>query len=451
MAGDFLEEAGERDAIVLADHFEKGQKPARAVRWLRVAANQAMEVDDLKAALDRVDRGVRLGAQGEDLAELRVVESEARYWKGEYVEAERAARAGRKCEDAKLGLRAISALVVALGPQAKFEEIAELDRLLGERPAQPELLVAWLTCRADCASFLAAGGDYEARAHAIALLEREENLLDIYLRGRLESFRAHLARANGKPAEAAAGFQRTSEIFDQAGFHRAATESLGNSGSGLVELGLLEEAEAQMRRLWAIAERMGLNHLMGGTLYALSNILAYQNRLDEARDFGERAVNYTTETNDHYFRSYARLYLSVIEHLAGNYERAEEHARAAMQLIQDDPSMRPFGIALLARALNAQGRAAEALLLAKDAFAQMQALGSLTDGEATVRLALVECLIAANDIQSAKEIVFAAATWLRSRADTISDGGQRGSFIERIPEHRRILELVRELGIENVF
>jgi hypothetical protein len=78
LAGHFLEEQGERDAIVLADHFEKGQKPERAVRWLRVAANQAMEVDDLKAALDRVERGVRLGAQGDDLAELRVVESEAR-------------------------------------------------------------------------------------------------------------------------------------------------------------------------------------------------------------------------------------------------------------------------------------------------------------------------------------------------------------------------------------
>jgi tetratricopeptide (TPR) repeat protein len=298
---------------------------------------------------------------------------------------------------------------------------------------------------------LTVAGHHEARSHVIALLEREENVLDVYLRGRLEGSRAHLAFVNGKPAEAAAGFQRTSEIFDQAGYHRAATESLGNSGSGLMELGQLEAAEAQMRRVWAIAERMGINHLLGGTLYLLSNILAYQNRLDEARDFGERAVKHTTETNDQYFRSYAQLYLSVTEHLAGNYERAEEHARAAMQLIQDDPSMRPFGIALLARALNAQGRAPEALPLAKDAFAQMQELGSLSDGEATVRLALVECLIAANDIHSAKETVRAAAQWLKTRADTISDGSQRASFIERIPEHRRILELARELGIDNVF
>jgi hypothetical protein len=66
-------------------------------------------------------------------------------------------------------------------------------------------------------------------------------------------------------------------------------------------------------------------------------------------------------------------------------------------------------------------------------------------------LALVECLIAANDIQSAKETVRVAVQWLRNQTDTIPDGGQRGPFIERIPEHRRILDLARELGIENVF
>ncbi|HEX7507102.1 MAG TPA: AAA family ATPase, partial [Polyangia bacterium] len=163
LAGHFLEEQGERDAIVLADHFEKGQKPERAVPWLRVAANQAMEVDDLKAALDRVERGVRLGATGEDLAELRVVEAEARYWKGEYVEAERAAREGRKCADPKLALRAMSALIMGLGPQAKYEEIGNLAEELESRPVQAELLNAWLDCKYNSAAYLATAGRFEAR------------------------------------------------------------------------------------------------------------------------------------------------------------------------------------------------------------------------------------------------------------------------------------------------
>jgi hypothetical protein len=132
LAGHFLEEQGERDAIVLADHFEKGEKPERAVRWLRVAANQAMEVDDLKAAIERVERGVRLGAQGDDLAELRIVESEARYWKGEYVEAERAAREGRKCYGTQAGAAGDECAYRGLGPQAKYEEIGKLAQTTRE-------------------------------------------------------------------------------------------------------------------------------------------------------------------------------------------------------------------------------------------------------------------------------------------------------------------------------
>ena len=293
LAGFFLEEAGERDAIVLADHFEKGKQPERAVRWLRVAANQAMEVDDLKAALDRVERGVRLGAQGDDLAELRVVESEARFWKGEYAEAERAAREARKCEDPKLALRAISALIQGLGPQAKYEEISQLDRDLEDRPAQPELLRAWLECRVYCTGYLASIGQYEARERTLKLLEAERDNLDPFLIGRTETMKAHLACAQDRPADQAAGFNRAAEFFESAGHRRASTEALGNAGMALMELGRLEEAEAQVRKLLTIAERMGLTHLLGGTYYMLSNILAYRGCLDEARAFGERAVDWT--------------------------------------------------------------------------------------------------------------------------------------------------------------
>ena len=336
LAGDFLEEQGERDAIVLADHFEKGQKPERAVPWLRVAANQAMEVDDLKAALDRVERGVRLGAQGDDLAELRIVESEARYWKGEYVEAERAAREGRKCEDAKLALRATSALIMGLGPQAKYEEFDQLASDIETRPMEPELLNAWLDCRVNLAAYLASVGQHAARERTLSLLEAEQGKLDPILIGRAESLRAHIARADGKPAESVARFRRAWECFDQAGHHRASTEALGNSGGTLMELGRLEEAEVQIRKLWGIAERMGLVHLIGGTLYMLSNALAYRGCLDDARAFGENAVKLTTETNDQYFRRYAQLYLSVIEYLAGNYSRAAQHARTALEILDSD-------------------------------------------------------------------------------------------------------------------
>jgi tetratricopeptide (TPR) repeat protein len=441
LAGDFLEEEGERDAIVLADHFEKGQKNERAVPWLRVAANQAMEVDDLKAALERVERGARLGAAGDDLAELRVVESEARYWKGEYVEAERAAREGRKCTDPKLALRAMSALIMGLGPQAKYEEIGKHAQDLEKRPAQPDMLNAWLECCVYCANYLTVAGQMGTRERTLKLLESERGKLGPMLVGRAETMKAHLARDAGRPAEHAAGFKRAWEFFESVGHRRAGTEALANAGVALLELGQLEEAEAQTRNLWAIAERMGLNHLLGPTYYFLSNILAYRGCLEEARGFGERAIQWTTENHDQYFGSYSRLYMSVIEHLSKDYLAAEHHARQAMEMLANNPALRPFALALLARAYNGQGRIVEALSYARDAYEQLEALGQVQDGEATIRLAFAESLFASSDSVAAKRIVKESVERIREQAGSIDIPEWRRSFLTRIPEHARLLEL----------
>ena len=446
LAGFFLEEAGERDAIVLADHFEKGQKPDRAVRWLRVAANQAMEVDDLKAALDRVDRGVRLGAQGDDLAELRVVEAEARYWKGEYAEAERAAREARSATDPKLALRAMGALIDVLGPQAKYDDIGVLARELEARPQDPEMLNTWLSCRYFAAAYLAAAGQYGERDRLLPLLEAERAHLEPILIGRTESMKAHLARNGGHPAESAAGIRQAWEYFEKAGHRRAGTEALGNASVALMELGRLEEAEDLIRKLWAIAERMGLNHLFGGTLYLHSNILAYRGHLQEARDFGERALKWTTENSDQYFGSFARLYLSLIEYLAKNHSSAEAHARAALDMLANNPSLQPFAQALLARSLHSQGRIAESLSFAREAYSRLEALGQVQDGEMIIRLAFAECLMASSDLLRAKEVLKQAVERLHTQAANIDNPEWRQSYLDRIPEHRSIIELAGQLG-----
>jgi tetratricopeptide (TPR) repeat protein len=154
----------------------------------------------------------------------------------------------------------------------------------------------------------------------------------------------------------------------------------------------------------------------------------------------------TSAYGDRRFQGYAEAYLSVTEYLAADYARAEHHARAAMTTWEPVLSVRPFAIALLARALVAQGRPAEALLSARDAYAQLESLGVVDDGEATIRLALGECLIATGDASAAREVLEKAAGRLLASAEAIDDSAIRESFLTRIPEHRRILELARELA-----
>jgi hypothetical protein len=89
----------------------------------------------------------------------------------------------------------------------------------------------------------------------------------------------------------------------------------------------------------------------------------------------------------------------------------------------------------------------EALSSAGEAYALLETLGNVEDGEATIRLALGESLVVSSDLSSARQVLQKAVQWLRKQASTIDNCDWRKSFLIRIPEHRRILELAREMGI----
>jgi eukaryotic-like serine/threonine-protein kinase len=445
LAGEYLEQAGERQGIVLADHFERAGEKPRTIRWLGVAAQQALDADDLAETVGRVERGVNLGAAGEELCAMRVIESQARFWRGEYVEAESAAREALVSGDARTRLDAMSALFDALGPQVKYGEIATLFRNL-KRPAAPELLNPWLDCMVNATGYLTYAGDNEVRGQTLALLEGSRDRLEPIFLGRAESLRAHIARNKGNPAECLAAAKRAADYYESIGHRRAACEALANVGLSLLEVGRLEEAEACMQQILATARKMDLKYMLGGSLQALTNILAYRGSLAEARAVGEEAIAVNRAQNDRRFQGSAEVYLSVTEYLAGDYARAEQYARAAVTTWETVHSVLPFARALLARALRAQGRDAEALSIARDAYAQFESLGFVEDGEATIRLALAECLLASGDRLAAQEVLAAATKQVHAWAATIEDPAGRQAYLTRIPEHRRILELVQELA-----
>jgi serine/threonine protein kinase/tetratricopeptide (TPR) repeat protein len=447
LAGTFLEKSGERDAIVLADHFEKGADPVRAIRWLRVAANQAMEVNDLNAAVERVERGARLGAQGDDLAELRVVESEARYWRGEYADAERAGWEARKCDNPKLALRAASALISALGVQTKYDEIERLSKEIETRPEDPRLLHSWLVCMVDVTSYLAWIGKHELRERTLALIEAAGPQVDPFLLGRAHSMRSHVTRSAGKLGDALVHVRQAHASFEQAGHRREASEALANLGVSQLEIGLLDEAESSMRRLLDSVERTGLDGMLGGVLQALTNILAYRGCIDEARAVGQRAVALTRQQGDAHFQGSAEIYLSLVEFMAGQYPVAEQLSRQALVSFQGNPLMTPFPQAMLARILLASGRISEASDLAQTAYDQFESLGTVDDGEATVRLARVECLLASGNTRLADATLGKAIERLLVQAANIDDQAWRRAFLEKIPENRHLVELANERGL----
>src|SRR6185437_2336109 len=83
LAGAWLEQVGERDAALLASHFERGGDRASAALWFQRAAEQALEANDLEAVVTRGRRAVELGATGEVLGAALVSMGDAYLWRGE--------------------------------------------------------------------------------------------------------------------------------------------------------------------------------------------------------------------------------------------------------------------------------------------------------------------------------------------------------------------------------
>lgn len=91
----------------------------------------------------------------------------------------------------------------------------------------------------------------------------------------------------------------------------------------------------------------------------------------------------------------------------------------------------------------ARGKIPEALGSAREAMDLLESLGDIEQGETVVRLAHAEALHAPGDAAGARAAIALAKTRLLGRADKIRDPVWRTSFLERIADHARILELAR--------
>jgi hypothetical protein len=77
LAAGWLENAGEKDALVLADHWERGGAKHRALPYVIRAAAAALEGGRPAAVFALVERGVDCGAQGIDRGTLAALEVQA--------------------------------------------------------------------------------------------------------------------------------------------------------------------------------------------------------------------------------------------------------------------------------------------------------------------------------------------------------------------------------------
>ena len=449
LAGEWLERQGSADATAMAEHFRRGGEPARSVRWYLRAAEQALEADELTAAIARAESGVACGAAGEDLGLLRLVEAEASVWRGEFAAGEeRGVEATRLLpEGSTAWFRAVTQAVLAAGKLGGFDRVERwVASALGTSPA-PGARGLQLTCLSRAAIHLLYGGRYASAEVLIAKIERAAGdlaALDPQTRDLVQQMRATRASIMGDSAACLEGFIAALAANDDAGDRRNAGVNRSNIGFILAELGDFQGAEEALRPALADADRLGLHDVTTAVWQNLGYALAYLGRLDEARGNEQRAVDASARAGDPRMEGLARTYLAKIALLSGDAASAEREARAAALLLEIAPPLRAAAVAVLARALLEQGRAEEALPIAREALSTLQALGMIEEGETLVRLVHAEALAALGRTEELAVALADAREHLLARAAKISDTAWRERFLAAVPDNARTLALAAE-------
>ncbi len=450
LAAGWLEQQGAPEAVVLADHFERGGAPARAIEWYRKAGEQALGAADTSGALDRVERGMACGASGAALGELLQVQAAALAWRGQLRAASEAAEQAlgllvegspRWCDAAAEAATA----GMSLADQAPLRVVAGRLLALLERHVTLERHLAVCAGRVAADLYLAGVQDLadklldRADQHAgeqafrdpsvVATLARAKELRASTLGDLVQSLQ-HAAAAAG--AFAAAGNRRY-----------ACTERV-NIGFGQGELGALEEGETILREAAREAEQLGLGNIAALARQNLALVLLSRGVVDEADSTARSALIEFAASGDRRMEATTRATLGQILLARGRPEEAEREGRLALALAASLEPVQALALAAVTRALLARGRPIEALETAKRAGAIVERLGGLDEGDALVRLAHAEALHAAGQLPAAQRAIRRAHTRVMERALRLPDPASRAVFLARAPEVARTRELFAE-------
>jgi tetratricopeptide (TPR) repeat protein len=443
LAAAWLEEAGERDALTLAEHFDRGQAPDRAVGWYRRAAEQALEGNDLDAAVARSERAVGLGAEGDELVAALQVLAEACKWRGANAEAAAAAR--KAMTAAVLGSEAWCAaageVVAASGKLGDREGLAELaTTLLALPPGRGGAAQIVATARA--ATQLALGGQADLAEKLLVRLGTGGSAAsDPAIAGWVLEARAVTAGSGGDPGARVRLADAAAESFETAGDLRNACLQRVSVGYAYCEIGAYAEAERALLGALGVAERMGLDNAAGTARAQLGRTLARRGRLDEARAMLGQAIGALRAQKNVRLAAVATRYLAWVLARLGDLAGAEREARVAVEALAGANALLGDALAMLSEVEQARGKVGEARETATRAMAALDAAGKTAVGEAAIRLAHAQALLAAGDREGARAALALAKERIAARAATIADAMLRRAFVEDVAEHAATAKL----------
>jgi hypothetical protein len=452
LAGEWLEQHGEADPMVLAGHFERGGDGARAASFYLRAAEQAFHVLDLDAAMARATLGLGCEAPPELRLALLGLRCELSGYGLQMLsvtmpdgeELMRAAPRGSVPWTQGLiayiqGLLASSEGTALAGRTGELKAAIGLLRDIDPAPdAIGRLTFAFLAsiCILDNLGDIAEGTALEQRFQAILGAADVREPLARFWWNVLLGLRASYAHEDPW-----LGFRHSDEnqaIFDVIGGEGLLLNTQLFRAVNLWYLGASAPAERTLAGLAAADASLGMASSL--RRFSLAWLCADRGALDDARVLATQLAEYGHAHHLPMEEGRGRWVLAEVLRRMGDLAGAEREITPALALAV--PIEHPGALGTLAAIRLAQGRAAEALAAAEEAVARCEAMGGcgLFRG-AFVRLAHAEALHATGAGDAARRAIAAARARLLVIAAKIGDPAHRQSFLEHVPENARTLAL----------
>ncbi len=447
LAGEWLEQRGEADPMVLAGHAERGGDSARAAHHYLRAAEQAIPVFDLQAVMARAGLGLACAPPEELRIALLGVRCQAAIYSLPLVGVVMA-DAAELLRSAPPGsipwAQAVLPYLTGTAVAGRMDDFRAVIEALRTSVPAPEALPLTLTAYLGAINTVDNLGQV---AEGTALTERFAELLgppeQRTVTARLLWNITIALRTAYADEDPWAGLQHSARMQE-------ALELLGSEGifwsmnlyGGMNHwfLGAHASAERMLSKVPEADDAMGA----GSSLrrLCLCWIQADRGALDEARTLALQLSEHGRAHRNPLDESRGRWMLAEVLRRSGDLEGAEREVGVALEMAM--PLERPGVLGTLAWLHLAQGRAEEALAAAEDAIARGAAMGGYgVFRGAFVRLAHAEAQHAAGAHDAARRTIAGARARLLAIADRIPDPAYRRSFLEDVPENARTLELAR--------
>lgn len=448
LAGEWLEQMGEQDSMVLAEHFERGNLLVKAAGAYSKAAQQAMRGADFPAAMARARKGIACAAEGPTKVSLYEVLVFVYFLTAQYalcfeagtVVLDETAKEGRIHAHA-LGLVAVSALFLG-----KFESFGPLvPQLLSVTPGPDDVGMLAQAFYGVFVTLIIAGQRDFARPHFF----RQQELTapyrdnDLLAAGWSDFARVFAFRElDDDPWSARESNRAAAHLFERAGAREMLAITNAHFGLSNLQLGDYAVAEELLHRVIANPDSGMLAQTYASYFRCL--LLAETRRYNEALvAAGELAQN-ALKGNDFMMLWCGRLLMADV--FATQDKLAE--ADGVLDELGEANAFLPF---LKARFLSIrseirrrQGQKEEAVRLAAESVAVGQAGPPYNYGRMPFELRYALALDSHGDISAARKVLQEARDALLTRAAKIPDENARCRYLENIDSHAKIMTLANE-------